>query len=280
MLFHIKHTTRYAYSRMVFCEPLIVRLRPREDASQRLVRHQLSIDPEPAGSCHFLDFEGNTATQCWFNVPTCLLTVRVNSVVETLRPNPFGFLLENGASELPIRYRPELCAALLPYRTPSQPEGPVAETAGRIASEVNRNTVQFLVSLSRWLSENVAKEIRLEGDPLPAEITLAERRGSCRDLAVLFAEACRTVGLASRFVSGYQAQAEHGGERHLHAWTEVFLPGAGWRGFDPGQGLAVADQHVVVATGLHPLASAPTAGTFRGSGVTSTLESQVVIRLS
>jgi transglutaminase-like putative cysteine protease len=265
---------------MVFCEPFTVRLRPREDASQRLVRHQLSIDPQPAGQCDFLDVEGHTATQCWFNVPTCLLTICVTSVVETLRSNPFDFLLENNALELPVCYRPELCAALAPYRTPAQSQGLVAELAQRILMEANRNTLQFLMTLGRWLSTNCDQTIRPQGEPLPAETTLAEGRGSCRDLAVLFAEACRAVGLAARFVSGYQAQPEDDGQRHLHAWTEVYLPGAGWRGFDPGQGLAVADQHVALAAGLHPLAAAPTAGTYRGTGVTSTLDSQLVIRLS
>src|SRR4051794_29765930 len=127
MLFHIKHTTRYSYSRMVFCEPFTIRLRPREDFAQRLVRYQLSIEPEPPGRCDSLVLDGITATQCWFNQPTCSLTIRATSVVETRRSNPFDFLLENGAMTLPVQYRPETCAALLPYRTPLEPQGPVTE---------------------------------------------------------------------------------------------------------------------------------------------------------
>jgi transglutaminase-like putative cysteine protease len=280
MLFHIKHTTRYSYSRTVFCEPFLLRLRPREDASQRLVRFQRSIHPQPAGINDLLDVEGNTASHCWFNGPTCLLTVTVNSVVETLRSNAFDFLLENSAMELPVRYRPETCPALMPYRTVQQPSEVVQELADRIKTEVNQNTVQFLVQLASWICENFEKTVRPEGDPFPAEMTLQARQGSCRDLAVLFAEACRSVGLAARFVSGYQAQPEADGERHLHAWTEIFLPGAGWRGFDPGQGLAVSDQHVAVATGLNALAAAPTVGTFRGDGTNSSLETLVVIRVT
>ncbi len=280
MLFHIKHTTRYTYSRTVFCEPFTLRLRPREDSAQRLVRYQVSIEPEPAGRTEYLEFDGSTAMQCWFSVPTCLLTIRATSVVETIRTNPFNFLLDIGALLLPIEYKPELRATLQPYRTPAQTVGPVAQLAEQIAADVGRGTVPFLATLARWISENVSHVVRLNGDPMPAETTLVERQGTCRDLAVLFAEACQTVGLAARFVSGYQARPEEDGQRHLHAWAEIYLPGAGWRGFDPGQGLAVADQHVALATGLHPRAAAPTAGTFRGTGVTSTLDSQVVIRLS
>jgi transglutaminase-like putative cysteine protease len=281
MLFHIKHTTRYRYSKAVFCEPLIVRLRPREDGSQRLIRYHLTVDPQPVGQCEYLDVEGNSATQCWFNVPTCTLLITTNCVVETLRINPFDYLLETGAMELPVRYRPESRAALAPYQAHEQPpDGVVVEFANEILSSAKRQTIVFLTKLCGWIAGSFHKEIRPEGDPLPPEVTLAKRSGSCRDLAVLFIEACRAVGLAARFVSGYQGALDDDGDRHLHAWAEVFLPGAGWRGYDPGQGLAVADQHVVVASGLTPLAAAPSTGTFRGTGVTSTLESQIVIRTS
>ncbi|HTQ37544.1 MAG TPA: transglutaminase family protein [Pirellulales bacterium] len=281
MLFHIKHTTRYNYSRTVFCDPFTVRLRPREDVSQRLLRYQLSVEPQPAGICEYLDVEGNMATQCWFNSPTCMLSLTVNSVVEITRTNPFDYLLDNAAVELPIRYPPEIDAALYPYRT-AAPAGDssVAHFAEQILAETNCQTVPFLMALAGWISKNCRKTIRLQGDPFPAETTLQTRQGSCRDFAVLFCEACRCAGLASRFVSGYQSLSENNGDRYLHAWSEVFLPGAGWRGFDPGQGVAVADHHVAIASGLVPLAAAPTTGTFRGTDASSSMASQVVIRIS
>ncbi|HEY2827225.1 MAG TPA: transglutaminase family protein [Pirellulales bacterium] len=281
MLFHIKHTTRYNYSRTVFCEPFTVRLRPREDVSQRLLRYQLTIDPQPAGTCEYLDVEGSVATHCWFNSPTCALTITVNCVVETTRTNPFDFLLSGDALELPVRYRPEICAALTPYCSTTRSNGdPVTELARQIQTETNGQTVPFLTRVAAWISENCEKIIRCKGSPLPAETTLQTRQGSCRDLAVLFAEVARTAGLAARFVSGYQSQSETDGDGHMHAWSEVYLPGAGWRGFDPGQGVAVADHHVAVASGLDPLAAAPTVGTFRGTDASSTMDSQLVIRAS
>lgn len=279
MLFHIKHTTRYRYSKAVFCEPFTLRLRPREDGSQRLIRYQLSLDPAAAGSSEYLDVEGNTATQCWFNSPTCTLLITTNCVVETLRSNPFDYLLESGVVELPFPYRPEISAALAPYQKPEHPpDSEVAKFANEILTGAERQTIVFLTKLSGWIAGGFSRQIRPDGDPLPADVTLANRAGSCRDLAVLFIEACRSVGLAARFVSGYQATLDTDGDRHLHAWAEIYLPGAGWRGFDPGQGLAVADQHVALASGLNPLAAAPTLGTFRGTGATSSLESQVIIR--
>jgi transglutaminase-like putative cysteine protease len=281
MLFHIKHTTRYSYSRTVFCEPFTVRLRPREDSSQRLIRYQFSVDPEPAGICDFLDVEGNVATQCWFNSPTCTLTLTVNCVVETLRTNPFDFLLVGEATELPLRYRPEIEASLAPYYGADiNNNGAIGELASQIQTEASRQTIPFLCKLAAWINENFEKVVRPQGNAHPPETTLQLRSGSCRDLAVLYIAVCRAAGLATRFVSGYQSQLESDGDRHLHAWAEVYLPGAGWRGFDPGQGIAVADQHVAVATGLNPLAAAPTSGTFRGTGASSNMDSQLVIRAS
>jgi transglutaminase-like putative cysteine protease len=281
MLFHIKHTTRYSYNRTVFCEPFTVRLRPREDVSQRLLRYQLAVDPQPAGVCDYLDVEGNVATQCWFNSPTCALTLTVNCVVETTRTNPFDFLLSADALQLPIRYGPEINAALTPYCVPCHADGsPIVQLATQLQSETNRQTVPFLIRLAAWISENFERTNRPTGNPHPAETTLQNRNGSCRDLAVLFADVCRIAGLASRFVSGYQSHLESNGDQDMHAWAEVYLPGAGWRGFDPGQGVAVAEHHVAVASGLDPLAAAPTIGTFRGTGASSTMDSQVVIRTS
>ena len=106
------------------------------------------------------------------------------------------------------------------------------------------------------------------GDPWPPEKTLADRTGSCRDIAVLFCEVCRAAGLPSRFVSGYAVDPDHSGCHHLHAWSEIYLPGAGWRGFDPTLGLAVADRHVSLAAARLPALAAPTSGVYRGTGVT------------
>jgi transglutaminase-like putative cysteine protease len=280
MLFHIKHVTRYTYSRPVFCEPFMLRLRPREDAWQRLIRYQLSIDPPAAGISEHLDAHGNCVTRCWFNAPTCTLTFVVTTVVETLHTNAFDFLLESGAVKLPFEYPPESRAVLDPFRRAVNTDGRVAKLAAEISSDVQQDTVRFLSQLARWIPDNCEQIVRPTGEPVTAEATLTQRQGSCRDLAVLFIDACRSVGLASRFVSGYQTTPEHDGHHHLHAWAETYLPGSGWRGWDPAQGLAVADQHVALASGITPLAAAPTIGTFRGTDAASSMDVQLVIRAS
>ena len=109
--------------------------------------------------------------------------------------------------------------------------------------------------------------VRHEGEPQPPLVTLTQGQGACRDYTVLFLEVCRIVGLAGRFVSGYFGGEPENEERHLHAWAEVYLTNAGWRGYDSMFGLAVADQHIALAAGATPSLAAPTTGTFRGTGV-------------
>lgn len=109
------------------------------------------------------------------------------------------------------------------------------------------------------------------------EETLSRMKGTCRDFVVLFAEACRSLGFAARFVSGYTQGDLDNAENYLHAWAEVYLPGGGWRGYDPTLGLAVADQHIALTSGASPLQAAPVSGSFRGTEATATIKYNLTI---
>jgi transglutaminase-like putative cysteine protease len=122
--------------------------------------------------------------------------------------------------------------------------------------------------------------IREESEPQAPGMILAQRYGACRDLAVLFMDACRALGLGARFVSGYQEGDPDQEGRRLHAWAEVYIPGGGWRGYDPTHGPAVADRHVAVAAGMHPTFAAPITGTFRGTGVSSRMQADIQLSVS
>ena len=110
---------------------------------------------------------------------------------------------------------------------------------------------------------------------MPPRVTLEKGQGACRDLAVLFVAACRALGFGARFVSGYHQGHSEPMRRDLHAWAEVYLPGGGWRGYDPSLGLAVADRHVAVAAGTRPDQAAPISGSFRGTGVSSRMRAEI-----
>lgn len=280
MYFAIRHTTCFTYDRPVFLEPHTLRLRPRCDGVQRLSRFALQVWPQPAGSSQCLELDGNAAVRLWFEGEHPSLILTAESEVETAARNPFDFFLDPAALQLPLCCDYSLALLLAPYRTPSNPEGEVADLARRIAREAGDRTLPFLSALNTHLHQNCAQIFRADGDPLPPERTLYLRQGACRDLAVLFMEACRCVGIPARFVSGYQAEAPEEERRDLHAWAEVYLPGAGWRGCDPTQGLSVTDRHVALAAGPTHEQARPTEGTFRGTGTASRMEAQISIQTS
>jgi transglutaminase-like putative cysteine protease len=279
MRFEVEHLTRYEYSRAVFLEPHTIRLRPRSDSFQRLVRHRLDVQPKPAVLSETLDAEGNPVAHVWFSDMTESLELRVSFEAETLKENPFDYLLLDGALEaLPLRYRRPELALLAPCLDAQPPgDGPVSGFARSVADSVNSQLMPFLLELSRQLHERTNVPVREVGEPLPAEHTLSGRQGACRDLAVLFMACCRAQGIASRFVSGYQQGDDESERRYMHAWAEAYVPGGGWRGYDPTHGFAIADRHIAVAASARPEFAAPTSGTFRGTGVTSRMHTELQI---
>jgi transglutaminase-like putative cysteine protease len=140
----------------------------------------------------------------------------------------------------------------------------VKQYAQTIAAGAQWNTLSFLSALTRHIFDTCHQVVRPDGAPWPAEQTLHLLEGSCRDLAVLFCDACRQMGIASRFVSGYECASASRTDSYMHAWAEVYLPGIGWRGYDPARGLAVSNRHVAVAAGFDPDLASPVAGWYSG----------------
>ncbi len=279
MRFSIQHSLTYRYSQPVQLTPHWVRLRPRCDLTQRLVEFALQVAPEPSQRTDCLDLDGNNLTRLSFQGPTDQLILTATSRVETLRNNPFDFLLELWATEFPVDYPASLQGQLQPYLKDNPLAAEAVQIAEDLSVEAQGNVVTFLTKLNQLLYQECSYQMREMGSPWPAGVTWRKRSGSCRDVAVLFMEVCRTVGLAVRFVSGYQKGDPEFEQRYLHAWVEVYLPGAGWRGFDPTHGLAVADDHVALVATPYPASAAPVQGGFQGSGVTSEMEYELRIRV-
>lgn len=281
MLFEVTHITRYSYDRPVFLEPQTIRLRPREGAEQRLESYALGVLPAPAGRTACLDLDGNEVDLVWFLGATDTLEFVSSFALQTTRINPFDFVLSPNALQLPMMgYPAEVLPVLTPYRSANGIAKSVADFAHSVAAESKWEVTTFLAALCTRLYERTIPTVRLVGSPQPAAQTLAEKTGACRDVSLLMMEACRAMGLATRFVSGYHESAMTADEPHLHAWTEVYLPGAGWRGYDASFGVAVADRHVALAAGFAPAAASPVSGSFRANGGTSTLHAEVKVKVS
>ena len=279
MKFTIRHNTHYRYSRPVQFSPHRLRFHPRDDGAQRIIYHQLGITPTPLGRNDHLDLEGNRVTQVWFGSDSDHLEMTLTMRVETLRRNPFDFFLDPEASSLPIDHAHDVVCASA-YLSRIEADDAVTAFAAELSLAVNRNTLSFVDRLNRDLFANFSHIHRETGTPQAPAMTLQSRQGACRDLAVLFVDCCRAEGLAARFASGYQKGDLQSERRHLHAWPEVYLPGAGWRGFDPTHGHAIADTHVTVAAAAHPQDTMPVSGSFTGQGVSSSLHYDLRIDVS
>lgn len=282
MRYHISHTTTYQYSQPIKLAAHTVRLCPRSDGSQKLKQFAVDIFPQPDKIADILDIEGNTCLCLWFpDEAITELKIHTEADVETLRTNAFDYLSEPWAIAAPIDYPTSLLAHLTPYLRPALatcPSPQVVEFAQELLHEVQGNVGLFLSQLTQTIYQQFQYFHRPVGHPVSGSITLAQKSGSCRDFAVLYMEACQAVGLAARFVSGYQEGDEDQDSRELHAWPEVYIPGGGWRGFDPTHGLAVCDRHVPLAAAAHPANAAPVSGTLKpGFAASSTLDYQIQI---
>ncbi len=280
MKLEIRHELRFKYSQPVFIEPIMIRLRPRSDCHQKLLDFHLQVDPELAGCVDMVDLDGNNSLAAWFDGLHSSLVITAVSRVETQRQNPFNFILTDPtADRIPLTYPESFQDSLQPYLKGAR-DSQVILFAEEIAMAAKGQTLPFLMGLTQKLHKDFEWCIREKGEPVAARETLIQKQGACRDLAVLFMECCRSVGLAARFVSGYGPWEKKKNEHpYLHAWTEVYLPGGGWRGYDPTQGLAVGDGYVALAAGPRPELAAPTSGAFRGTGADSHLDYDLKIEI-
>jgi transglutaminase-like putative cysteine protease len=272
-VYNIEHSIEYRYSQPVSFAPHQLRLYPRSNVQQSVLRFDLEIDPLPQQISESIDLDGNNSILVWFDDnPADRLKIQTKTQVSTHLTNPFNYLLEPWADRLPIDYPHSLYQQLQPYLAGylAHSIDPIAaELAGEIWQSVDGKTIPFLTELNQQIYHNCQYSIRQDGAALPPSIVWKHRSGSCRDFVVLFIEVCRSVGLAGRFVSGYEAGAETD-DRHLHAWAEIYLPGAGWRGYDPTHGLLVAANHIALSSSPFPAQTTPVEGKLRTVGAITT----------
>jgi len=279
MRWMVEHSLSYRYSQPIVLGVQNIRLRPRADTRQQVLRFELHIRPSPSFLTNHTDSENNAVTTAWFQGNHQTLEIAAHLEVATSDSNLFDFIIpEPAMNHLPVAYQEPARSLLGMYRTLEHEARPELDDFLKpVLIEAKHETVPFLNRLAVHISDNLKRENRKRGDPWPPQRTLQKGKGSCRDYAWLYVVACRSLGLAARFVSGYNVPFSPREEPELHSWAEVFMPGAGWIGFDPTLGLAASDHHIALAASYDPAHTAPSGGVFWGKNVRSRLETAITI---
>jgi transglutaminase-like putative cysteine protease len=265
--YKILHRTYYNFSAAVRLEPHALRLRPREGHELHIESAALEVTP-PATLRWHRDVEDNSVAIATFDTPASQLLIESEVIIQQYNQAPLDFLVADYATDYPFAYRPEDRVVLSPYMDVAK------QTVSDLLTEWIANlwqsgeriqTYALLLRLCAHIHKTLSYQLREEPGVQTVAETLARGTGSCRDFANLFMEAARRLGLASRFVSGYlYAPPSTVNFGSTHAWAEVFLPGAGWKGFDPTIGEIVGTSHIAVAVARLPESVPPVAGSFVG----------------
>jgi uncharacterized protein (DUF2126 family)/transglutaminase-like putative cysteine protease len=267
----LNHVTHYKYDRPVNLGPQVIRLRPAPHCRSKVLSYSLKIEP----ATHFVNWQqdpfANYQARLVFPEKTTEFKVTVDLVVDMSVYNPFDFFLEPEAEEFPFAYKADLKEELTPYLA-ADPLTPLVKAYLDKIDRTKRRSVLFLVDLNAMVHKSVDYTIRMEPGVQTPEQTLELGSGSCRDSAWLLVQLLRNCGLAARFVSGYLIQLKpdvksldgpSGTEvdfTDLHAWCEVYLPGAGWIGLDATSGLLAGEGHIPLACTPQPSGAAPIEG--------------------
>jgi transglutaminase-like putative cysteine protease len=273
------HRFDYRYTKPVLLGPHRFCLRPRPHGFQRLIDHRLEISPDPSQLYELMAAGGDTITRARFLGESDHLTVVAASEVETFTPPLLEACLDEQMTHLPVqigKLNPDLLSNLQGWLPNGQHDAAAVDLAQEALMGSDGRSLNFLQQLVEVIQDRVKYTQRHVGPAWPAGRTLKERVGSCRDLAMLMIECCRSVGLPARFVSGYHLVEPKPERYDLHAWAEVYLQGAGWRGFDPSGMGAVDERYIPVATSSRSDLTAAVSGTFSGPpGVESELEWEI-----
>lgn len=279
--YQIVHRTTYLYSGPVLLGSHALRLRPREGHDLRIEASRIRIEPEAFLRWH-RDVEGNSVAIADFSTTSEHLLIESMLIVQQYDQQPLDFLVEDYALNYPFAYAPEDCPVLQPYRLSlcDQAEEVLLRwmaTVWRPGEAIESYTLLQRFNLA--IHFLIAYQQREEPGVQTATETLNKHTGSCRDLAFLFMEVAKQLGFAARFVSGYSFTTVTSNDLgSTHAWAEVFLPGAGWKGFDPTRGEIVGENYIAVAVGRLPHFVPPIAGSFQGQAHLQSM--QVAVEVS
>lgn len=280
----LNHQTLYSYDRMVVLSPQLIRLKPAAHCPARVEAYSMQVEP----ATHVLHWQqdvfGNFVARVDFSGMIARLSIQVQLTASLQAINPFDFLIDESALSFPFDYTESLQLDLASYRGSTE-QGPyLLQWIGQLRHLPRQDTVVFLTNLNQQIFQAIGYQKRLRAGVQTADETLRRAMGSCRDMAWLLVQLLRKLGLAARFVSGYLVEVapvlnpSSPDSLALHAWAEVYLPGAGWLGLDPTSGMVATEGHMPLACSPGPAGAAPLTGTV-GLAETELTYTSTVVRL-
>jgi len=268
----IWHETKYDFSTEIKLGPHQLLIRPREGHDIRIETSELEITPAHQRRWH-RDIYDNSVLTVEFDAPTKSLSIISSVVIQHYNEQPLDFVVDSDVVEYPVHYPVSALPVLVPYLDACETnEAVVRDWWSQFWKPGDAiQTYALLESICVGIKEQMKYLVREEPGVQSPSQTLALGSGSCRDFAWLFIATARMLGLAARFVSGYlYVPTADGKDLSTHAWAEVYLPGAGWKGFDPTNGSLAGPDHIVVASARRPESVPPVAGSFVGPVDTTT----------
>lgn len=257
----LHHKTFYTYDRPVFLSPHLFRLRPAAHAPAKIERYSLHFEPTDQVTHWQQDVFGNFIARVDFNGPMTGMSVEVNLDATLTAYDPFNVRIDDYAQTFPFQYLPNTRKDLFSYLELVD-QGPKLAAFTAMAQNPGQDILGFLVSINQMVYNQIGYLQRMEEGVRTSEQTLDYGTGSCRDSAWMLVQVLRYLGLAARFVSGYLVQLQTVKPSvDLHAWVEVFIPGAGWIGLDTTSGLFTSEGHIPLAATPRTLDAAPVTGT-------------------
>lgn len=270
MNFDITHETHYTFSKPIFLEPHILRFLPNGAYPNQVNEFTLQVSPQPTGISLQSDIEHNRIHFCWFDGLTDQLKIQTHLNISNQEINPFNFIFHPAeTATIPFTYSSPQLKLLHPCLQFESVSMDLMNYVNGILQSNSHQTLPFLSALTNQIQNDFQIKEREIGPPFTADETFTKKIASCRDLAWMQIQVLRKLGLAARFVSGYYYVEAEIPEYELHAWLEVFIPGAGWIAMDPSAGLFVSSNYIPTAASADFNNTYPVTGSIRGDAVSN-----------
>lgn len=266
----ITHETEYNFTNEVFLQPHYLRHKPRVSYSNKIVRSRLSIFPPPVGISEQYDAENNIVHFCWFDGMHRNLVVHSESIVILKENDPQRFIVfPNGYFDIPFSYSPMLKEVLFALLSTGKIKDPLSQYGLNLLKKSTCKTLNFVVNLTKQIHDDFEMKLSSDDAPIDPNYSFEQKKGSSLNISWIQIQLLRHLGIVAKFVNGYYYIESKTANYELHYWLEVYLPGAGWVGFDPYHGNLAGSCHIPICSSAYYQNTLTVIGSYKGEAQSS-----------